>query len=49
MEGLVHVKVIGALTKGQEGKELAEIGDMMQAGAVAISDDGHYVDNARLA
>ncbi|MDR3561065.1 MAG: dihydroorotase [Negativicutes bacterium] len=48
LEGLVNVKVIGALTKGQEGKELAEIGDMLQAGAVAISDDGHYVDSARL-
>lgn len=48
MEGLVNVKVIGALTKGQEGKELAEIGDMLLAGAVAISDDGHYVSDARI-
>jgi len=48
LEGLVNIKVIGALTKGQEGKELAEIGDMLLAGAVAVSDDGHYVDNARL-
>lgn len=47
-EGLVNVKVIGALSKGQEGRELAEIGDMLQAGAVAISDDGHYVENAKL-
>ncbi|MDR3591811.1 MAG: dihydroorotase [Negativicutes bacterium] len=47
-EGLVNIKVIGALTKGQEGKELAEIGDMLQAGAVAVSDDGHYVGSARL-
>lgn len=48
VEGLVNVKVIGALSKGQEGRELAEIGDMLQAGAVAISDDGHYVENAKL-
>lgn len=47
-EGVVNVKVIGALSKGQEGKELAEIGDMLQAGAVAISDDGHYVGNTQL-
>lgn len=47
-EGYVNVKVIGALSKGQQGKELAEIGDMIQAGAVAISDDGHYVSDARL-
>ena len=47
-EGVVNVKVIGALSKGQEGKELAEIGDMILAGAVAISDDGHYVKNAKL-
>ncbi len=48
MEGVVNVKVVGALTKGQEGKELAEIGDMLQAGAVALSDDGHHVANARI-
>ncbi|EAX46716.1 dihydroorotase, multifunctional complex type [Thermosinus carboxydivorans Nor1] len=48
VEGIVNLKVIGALSKGQEGKELAEIGDMILAGAVAISDDGHYVDSARL-
>ncbi|MEN6413006.1 MAG: dihydroorotase [Veillonellales bacterium] len=47
-EGVVNLKVIGALSKGEEGKEMAEIGDMLLAGAVAISDDGHYVDNARL-
>ncbi len=47
-EGVVNVKVIGALSKGQEGKELAEIGDMIQAGAVAISDDGGHLDSTRL-
>ena len=39
--GIVHIEIIGALTKGQKGEELAEIGDMSLAGAVAFSDDGH--------
>ncbi len=38
----VHVEIIGAVTKNQEGKELAELGDMIEAGAVAFSDDGHF-------
>lgn len=46
--GIVNVKVIGAVTKGQEGKELAEIGDMLQAGAVAFSDDGRYIEKAKM-
>jgi dihydroorotase len=48
LEGVVNVKVIGALSKGQQGKELAEIGDMILSGAVAISDDGSSLDNNRL-
>lgn len=48
VEGKVNVAIIGALSKGQEGKELAEIGDMLLNGAAAISDDGHYVESARL-
>ena len=47
-EGVVRVGVIGALSKGLEGKELAEIGDMKLAGVVAISDDGHHVTRASL-
>jgi len=46
--GLVRLNVIGALTKGQKGEELAEVGDMAEAGAVAFSDDGHFVKSARL-
>ena len=46
--GLVKVEIIGALTKGQKGKELAEVGDMTEAGAMAFSDDGHYVDSAKV-
>lgn len=47
-EAIVKVEVIGAVTKGQEGQELAEMGDMTFAGAMAFSDDGHYVQNAKL-
>ncbi|MDF2502451.1 MAG: pyrC 2 [Anaerosporomusa subterranea] len=47
-EAAVHIHVIGALTKEQAGKELAEIGDMVQNGAVALSDDGHFVEDARV-
>ena len=44
--GYVHVEVIGAITKGEKGKELSEMGDMAIHGAMAFSDDGHYVDSA---
>lgn len=37
---------IGAITKGSEGKELAEIGELSQAGCVALSDDGRPVMNS---
>lgn len=47
-ESLVHIEIIGALTKGQRGEELAELGDMAEAGAVAFSDDGHYVQRAKV-
>ena len=43
---LANVYPIGAITKGREGKELAEIGSMKQRGAVAFSDDGVGVGDA---
>ncbi len=46
--GFTRVYPIGAVSKGQKGDELAEIGDMVSAGAVAISDDGYPVRNAEL-
>ncbi len=46
--GIVNVKIIGAVTKGQQGQELAEMRDMISAGAVAFSDDGHFDDNAKI-
>jgi dihydroorotase len=45
---IVNVLPIGAITKNSAGEELAAIGSMMQAGAVAISDDGRPVMNARV-
>ena len=47
-EGYVNVFPIGAISKGQNGEELAEIGEMKFAGAVAISDDGKPVKNSSL-
>jgi dihydroorotase len=46
--GYVNVYPIGAISKGLEGKELAEIGEMKFAGAVAISDDGRPVVDSGL-
>ena len=46
--GLINIKIIGAVTKGQNGQELAEMRDMIDAGAVAFSDDGHFDDNAKI-
>lgn len=36
----------GAITKGRKGEELAELGDMMEGGAVAFSDDGNWVQSS---
>ncbi len=44
----VHVYPVGAISKGLEGKEMAEIGRMKQAGIIAISDDGKPVSNSNL-
>ena len=40
---LANVFPIGAITKGSSGKELAEMGEMKNAGIVAVSDDGRPV------
>tara|TARA_Y100000748_G_scaffold286864_1_gene270515 strand:+ start:543 stop:1835 length:1293 start_codon:yes stop_codon:yes gene_type:complete len=41
----VHIHPIGAVTNGQKGKEISEMGLMNQAGAVAFSDDGLPIQN----
>lgn len=46
--GVVNVFPIGAVSKGLKGEELAEIGLMKEAGAVAISDDGAPIATAEL-
>lgn len=44
--GLANVFPIGAITKASDGNELAEMGEMKNAGIVAVSDDGRPVPNA---
>jgi len=46
--GRVRVLPIGTITRGEKGQELSEMADMANAGAVAFSDDGQPVKNARL-
>ena len=43
---LANVFPIGSITKGCDGKELSEMGEMKAAGIVAVSDDGHPVPTA---
>jgi len=43
--GYARVHPIGACTRAREGRELAEIGAMVGAGAVAFSDDGASISN----
>ncbi len=45
---LCKVHPVGAITKGQEGKELAAIGAMKNAGAVALSEDGKSVVDSKI-
>jgi dihydroorotase len=47
-DAVVRVLPFGTVTKRQRGEELSELGDLAAAGAVAFSDDGHPVANARL-
>jgi dihydroorotase len=44
-EACVNVFVTGAITKGIAGEELAPIGSLKKAGVVALTDDGHCVQN----
>ena len=44
----IHIHPIGSISKGQEGKELTEMGEMIAEGAVAFSDDGLPVENSRI-
>jgi len=46
--GVVRVYPIGAVTRGLKGAELAEMGELAEAGCVAYSDDGRPVTNTAL-
>ena len=46
--GLCKVRPIGAMTVGEKGERLAEMGKMKEAGAVAFSDDGKPVADSRI-
>jgi dihydroorotase len=46
--GAVNVFITGAITKNIAGEELAPIGGLKKAGVVAITDDGHCVQNNEL-
>ena len=47
-EAKIKVYPVGSITKGLEGKELCDFVELRKAGAVAVSDDGRPVKNARL-
>ena len=47
-QGAVRVLPIGCITRGRQGKELAEMGDLAEAGAVGFSDDGSPVADGAL-
>jgi dihydroorotase len=45
---MARVYPIGAITRGSNGEELAEMAEMKHAGAVAVSDDGRSVMNSQI-
>jgi dihydroorotase len=47
-EACINIFTTGAITKGIAGEELAPIGSMARAGIVALTDDGHCVQNHEL-
>ena len=47
-EGAVRVLPIACVTKGSKGEELAEMGELAQAGAIGFSDDGFPVANPNI-
>ena len=46
--GLANVFPIGAITKGLKGESMAEMGELQEAGCLALSDDGKPVSNSEL-
>lgn len=46
--GLCRVRPVGAITQGLKGEALSEMGELKEAGCVAVSDDGRPVPDSRL-
>ncbi len=46
--GVCRVYPVGAISKGLRGEDLAEIGELAEAGCVAVTDDGHPVSSSLL-
>ena len=47
-QGTVQVLPIGCITKGRQGKELTEMGELARAGVIGFSDDGDPVTSPRI-
>jgi len=47
-EAVVNVFPVASISRGQEGEELTDIADILDAGAIAFSDDGQPVQNSHL-
>ena len=47
-EGAVRVLPIGAITRGERGRELTDMAALKEAGAVAVSDDGVGIQDSRV-
>lgn len=47
-EAVVNVFPIASISRGQKGEELTDIADLLDAGAIAFSDDGQPVQNSHL-
>ena len=45
-DAVVRVLAVGCVTRGRAGAELAPIGELVESGVVALSDDGDFVANA---
>lgn len=46
--GKCKVEVIGALSKHSEGVEISEMATMKEGGIIAVSDDGHCIQNSKI-
>jgi dihydroorotase len=46
--GAVRVYPVGCITQGQKGETMADMGELQEAGCVAMSDDGHGVANSEV-